>query len=277
MVVVTRRRPHWRSSAGSTSVPPSCPDRSTSRTCTSGCVTTTTSRSPALVSSATSPSPATSVPPERSSPRLDRDADGSASAAIPSETSRSPAPSGPLERSSLRLDRDADGSASAAIPSETSRSPAPSGPLERSSLRLDRDADGGVWGARDPLVVNQPAQVRQSVKVPPVCDGLADDPLNADLAQRRPHADRVVSVRQRPHRGIALDEDMIVARVVDQPIPPAVELADHLQPDLQRLSIEPDLGGLGQLRLQGLRLSAPLIELLTVDVHATSGLTGQIR
>src|SRR5712692_895057 len=211
MVVVTRRRPHWRSSAVSTSVSRSCPDRSKSRTCTSGCVTTTTSRSLALATS------------------------------------------------------------------ETSRSPAPSGPLERSSLRLDRDADGRVWAARDPLVVNQPAQVRQSVKVPPVRDGLADDPLNADLAQRRPHADRVVSVRQRPHRGIALDEDMIVARVVDQPIPPAVELADHLQPDLQRLSIEPDLGGLGQLRLQGLHLSAPLIELLNVDVHATSGLTGQIR
>src|SRR6266849_11192534 len=84
----------------------------------------------------------------------------------------------------------------------------------------------GEWGARDPLVVNQPAQVRQSVKVPPVRDGLADDPLNADLAQRRPHTGWVLGVRQRPHRGIALDEDMIVARVVDQPIPPAVELAD---------------------------------------------------
>src|SRR6266849_6760682 len=149
----------------------------------------------------------------------------------------------------------------------------------RGAPRLCRGASEpwGVWGARDPLVVNQPAQVRQSVKVPPVRDGLADDPLNADLAQRRPHTGWVLGVRQRPHRGIALDEDMIVARVVDQPIPPAVELADHLQPDLQRLSIEPDLGGLGQLRLQGLHLSAPLIELLNVDVHATSGLTGQIR
>src|SRR5713101_9025640 len=111
--------------------------------------------------------------------------------------------------------------------------------------RAGRVAGGGSL----PLVVHQPAQVGDALEGPSVRYRLDDDPLDSELPQRRPYADRVVLSRRGAGQVRGLVDDEGVLRVVNDPIAVS-ERADHREPGPQTLAIQVNVDRLGQLPLQ---------------------------
>src|SRR2546426_11572284 len=122
-----------------------------------------------------------------------------------------------------------------------------------------RAAPRGAWGGSLPLVVHQPAQVGDALEGPSIRYRLDDDPLDPELPQRRPYADRVVLSRRGAGQVRGLVDDEVVLRIVNDPIA-VPERADHREHGPQTLAVQVNVDRLGQLQLQRVHLAPALAD-----------------